>query len=175
MNADQIVAEIREANLSYLMLAQTLIRSDPEQALFFDRMTSRVPAGLSRSGEPVFVNLEFIDGTRGAHINISGISGVATKTTYATFLLYSLFTSGVLGAEATNTKALPNGVASWAETYDPKFKGRLVLPSLPMFLLLPAMLRHGIGFYVALAVNVALTALLYFGMVKIGAAFGMKF
>lgn len=34
MNADQIVAEIREANLSYLMLAQTLIRSDPEQALY---------------------------------------------------------------------------------------------------------------------------------------------
>ena len=35
-----------------------------------------------------------------------GISGVATKTTYATFLLYSLFHSGVLGAEAVNTKAL---------------------------------------------------------------------
>ena len=32
--------------------------------------------------------------------------GVATKTTYATFLLYSLFTSGVLGDEAHNTKAL---------------------------------------------------------------------
>ena len=51
----------------------------------------------------------------------------------------------------------------------------LVLPSLPMFLLLPAMLRHGFGFYLALALNVALTALLYFGMVKIGAAFGLKF
>jgi flagellar transcriptional activator FlhD len=34
MNADQILAEIREANLSYLMLAQTLIRTDREQALF---------------------------------------------------------------------------------------------------------------------------------------------
>ena len=34
MNTDQILAEIREANLSYLMLAQTLIRSDREQALF---------------------------------------------------------------------------------------------------------------------------------------------
>ena len=32
--------------------------------------------------------------------------GVATKTSYATFLLYSLFNSGVLGAEAANTKAL---------------------------------------------------------------------
>lgn len=34
MNADQILAEIREANLSYLMLAQSLIRGDREQALY---------------------------------------------------------------------------------------------------------------------------------------------
>ena len=34
MNADQILSEIREANLSYLMLAQSLIRADKEQALY---------------------------------------------------------------------------------------------------------------------------------------------
>ena len=34
MNTDQVLAEIREANLSYLMLAQSLIRSDRDQALF---------------------------------------------------------------------------------------------------------------------------------------------
>jgi flagellar transcriptional activator FlhD len=34
MTSDQVLAEIREANLSYLMLAQSLIRSDREQALF---------------------------------------------------------------------------------------------------------------------------------------------
>ncbi|MDP3083320.1 MAG: flagellar transcriptional regulator FlhD [Rubrivivax sp.] len=34
MTADQILAEIREANLSYLMLAQSLVRSDREQALY---------------------------------------------------------------------------------------------------------------------------------------------
>jgi flagellar transcriptional activator FlhD len=34
MTADQILAEIREANLSYLMLAQSLIRLDRDQALF---------------------------------------------------------------------------------------------------------------------------------------------
>ena len=34
MNADQILNEIREANLSYLMLAQSLIRTDREQALY---------------------------------------------------------------------------------------------------------------------------------------------
>ena len=34
MDTNQILAEIREANLSYLMLAQSLIRADREQALF---------------------------------------------------------------------------------------------------------------------------------------------
>ena len=34
MTTEQMLAEIREANLSYLMLAQSLIRADREQALF---------------------------------------------------------------------------------------------------------------------------------------------
>jgi flagellar transcriptional activator FlhD len=34
MSPEQVLAEIREANLSYLMLAQSLIRSDREQALY---------------------------------------------------------------------------------------------------------------------------------------------
>src|SRR5690606_40043674 len=34
MNTEQILSEIRESNLSYLMLAQSLIRADREQALF---------------------------------------------------------------------------------------------------------------------------------------------
>jgi DNA helicase HerA-like ATPase len=71
--------------------------ADRELALYFDKMRdSRFPAGLSRDGQPVYGNLEFLDGTRGAHVNISGISGVATKTTYALFLLYGLFHSSSL-------------------------------------------------------------------------------
>jgi DNA helicase HerA-like ATPase len=77
-----------------------------DQALFFDSMERKVPIGLSRDGEPVFANLDFLDGSRGAHVNISGISGVATKTSYATFLLHSLFTSGALGSDAANTHAI---------------------------------------------------------------------
>ena len=77
-----------------------------DQALFFDRMDRRFPVGASRSGEPLYANFEFINGQRGAHVNISGVSGVATKTSYATFLLHSLFTSGVLGAAVVNTRAL---------------------------------------------------------------------
>ena len=50
MNADHILAEIREANLSYLMLAQTLIRTDREQALFrlgINEDTATMLAGLT--------------------------------------------------------------------------------------------------------------------------------
>ena len=79
---------------------------DRDEALYFDQMERRVPAGLSRDGEAVFLDLDFLDGTRGAHVNISGVSGVATKTTYALFLLYALFHSTVLGRSAVNTKAI---------------------------------------------------------------------
>lgn len=77
-----------------------------QRALFIDRMEKKIAIGFTRTGEPVFANLEFLDGTRGAHVSISGVSGVATKTTYATFLLYSLFHSEALGADASNTRAL---------------------------------------------------------------------
>src|ERR687898_2756608 len=82
------------------------VGAERDDALLFSQMPARLPAGLSRDDEPFYLDLEFVDGTRGAHVNISGISGVATKTSYATFLLYSLFHSGVLGVEAANTKAL---------------------------------------------------------------------
>lgn len=80
-----------------------------DEALYFDKMRAdgtAFRAGLSRDGQPIYGNLEFLDGTRGAHMNISGISGVATKTSYALFLLYSLLHSQVLGQHAANTKAI---------------------------------------------------------------------
>ncbi|HEU4529362.1 MAG TPA: ATP-binding protein [Actinomycetota bacterium] len=79
---------------------------DRDEALYFDQMHRRLPAGLTRDGEPVFLDLDFLDGSRGAHVNISGVSGVATKTTYALFLLYALFHSDALGGYGANTKAI---------------------------------------------------------------------
>ncbi len=74
--------------------------------LYFDRMEKKIPVGLSKTGDPIYLNWEFLNGEKGAHVSISGISGIATKTTFATFLLYSLFHSGVLGNEAPNTHAI---------------------------------------------------------------------
>jgi DNA helicase HerA-like ATPase len=78
-----------------------------DSALYFDTMAdAKVPVGLGRDGQPVFLNFDFVDGTRGGHVSISGVSGIATKTSFATFLLHSMFNSGVLAGEAHNTKAL---------------------------------------------------------------------
>ncbi len=48
-----------------------------------------------------------------------------------------------------------------------------VLPTLPMFLVMPAMLRHGIGFWTALAVCCALTVVLYLATVWVLGKFGV--
>jgi hypothetical protein len=49
-----------------------------------------------------------------------------------------------------------------------------VLPSLPMFLLMPAMLRSGVNFWTALALGCALTIALYFGMTWLGPRIGLR-
>ena len=49
-----------------------------------------------------------------------------------------------------------------------------VLPSLPMFLLMPFLLRKGISFPAALSAGIALTGVLYFLMTKVLEKFGMN-
>ena len=61
-----------------------------ELALYYDQMKRRIPAGISRTGDVVYLNYDFINGREGAHVSISGMSGVATKTSYALFLLNSI-------------------------------------------------------------------------------------
>ncbi len=76
-----------------------------DAALYYDRMQQRLPVGSMKNGESAFVNLAFLDGRQGGHVNISGISGVAAKTSYALFLLYSLYNSRVL-QDAASAKTL---------------------------------------------------------------------
>jgi hypothetical protein len=49
-----------------------------------------------------------------------------------------------------------------------------VLPSLPMFLLIPLLLRQGMSFWLALAFGCALTMALYSGMIWAGPKFGLR-
>jgi hypothetical protein len=49
-----------------------------------------------------------------------------------------------------------------------------VLPSLPMFLVIPIMLRQGLPFWLALTLGCALTIALYSAMTFIGPRFGLR-
>ncbi len=79
-----------------------------EQAIYRDAMGDRaLPVGVDASGEPVYLDVRFFDGDSGGHMSISGISGVATKTTYALFFLRMLVGRGTpLGVHAANTRIL---------------------------------------------------------------------
>lgn len=68
----------------------------------------------------------------------------------------------------------------WHDTRDPKLVADYVgstfwyfLPSMPMFLLIPALLRSGYGFWTALATGCALTIVLYLITVTVAARFGI--
>lgn len=49
-----------------------------------------------------------------------------------------------------------------------------VLPSLPMFLLIPLLLRNGVSFWAALIAGCGLTVVLYVAMIQVGTRIGMK-
>ena len=49
-----------------------------------------------------------------------------------------------------------------------------VIPSLPMFLLIPALLRQGVGFWPSLVAGCVLTVALYGAMTWIGPRFGLS-
>ena len=49
-----------------------------------------------------------------------------------------------------------------------------VLPSLPMFLVIPALLNRGVGFWWALAAGCLLTVALYLAMMQVGPKLGLR-
>ena len=65
-------------------------------ALGIDTMLkeNRIPAGLIKMSNQVeaivYLDKAYVIGPESAHVNISGISGLATKTSYAMFLLQSI-------------------------------------------------------------------------------------
>ncbi len=69
----------------------------------------------------------------------------------------------------------------WRDTADPVRMAAhagatfwYVLPSLPMFLLIPALLRSGMGFWATLVLGCALTIALYAAMSWVGPRFGLR-
>ncbi len=101
---------------------------------------------------------------------IAVISEIAKRSPAAGALIASLPMVSILGM-----------IWLWQGTRDPERMAAhagatfwFVLPSLPMFLAMPWLLRHGVGFWVALGAGCALTILLYGAMVWIGPRFGLR-
>lgn len=74
----------------------TTDKQDIQIALGLDSIDkdTAVPAGLMTTGNnisvPITYNGDFLIGPEGAHMNVSGISGLATKTSYIMFLLKAI-------------------------------------------------------------------------------------
>ena len=78
-----------------------------DKALYVDEMSRPLPVGIGRDELPVHVDLDFFDGRKGGHMSISGISGVATKTSFALFFLRMLTAHPqILGEGAANLRVL---------------------------------------------------------------------
>lgn len=95
------VTVIHNTNENYMPLqeGQPVYTSDEDDikiALGLDAIPPEcaIPAGLMKASNnvnvPIPYNGEFLIGPEGAHLNVSGISGLATKTSYIMFLLKAI-------------------------------------------------------------------------------------
>ncbi|AYJ86327.1 DUF3147 family protein [Sphingomonas paeninsulae] len=101
---------------------------------------------------------------------IALISEIAKRSPTAGALVASLPLVSILGM-----------IWLWRDTHDATRMAAhagatfwYVIPSLPMFLLIPYLLRHGFGFWSALSAGCLLTIALYLAMVFIGPRFGLR-
>ena len=88
-NDKNIYTPVNNDSPVYLAKAEEI-----KQALGLDKVRNPLPCGFLKMYAdteneiflPVNLNSQFILGPEGAHLNISGISGLAAKTSYAMFL-----------------------------------------------------------------------------------------
>jgi len=96
-----VLRQIPEEPLQPVPLGHVFVASDIDvaQALRMDgylhsAAPTAIPIGLYTSGgleAPVYLDADFLLGPEAAHLNISGVSGLATKTSAVEFLLASMF------------------------------------------------------------------------------------
>lgn len=91
-NTDNIYIPVQEGKSVYLA-----DESEIRAALGLDKVDNPLPAGYiemydgeNKTTIPVNFNSHFLIGPEGAHLNISGISGLASKTSYAMFLMKAI-------------------------------------------------------------------------------------
>ena len=96
-----VLRQVPEEPLQPVPLGPVWLASDADVVLALrmdaylggDRPTG-IPAGLYAAGgleSPVYLDCDFLLGPEAAHLNITGVSGLATKTSAVEFLLSSIF------------------------------------------------------------------------------------
>ena len=99
--AAAVLRQLPEEPLQPVPLGPVWLASDSDVALALrmegytahERATG-IPVGLYAAGgleSPVFLDADFLLGPEAAHLNITGVSGLATKTSAVEFLLGSIF------------------------------------------------------------------------------------
>jgi DNA helicase HerA-like ATPase len=96
-----VLRQIPEEPLQPVPMGEVYVAGDAdvEAALRMDAYLAEgsrtgVPVGLYRSGgteSPVYLDADFLLGPEAAHLNITGVSGLATKTSAVEWLLSSIF------------------------------------------------------------------------------------
>jgi DNA helicase HerA-like ATPase len=96
-----VLRQIPEEPLQPVPMGEVFLASDDDVtlALRMDTYTradarTAIPIGLYRSGgmdSPIYLDADFLVGPEAAHLNITGVSGLATKTSAVEFILASLF------------------------------------------------------------------------------------
>ena len=98
--AAAVLRQTPEEPLQPVPLAQVFLAADGDvaAALRMDGYTGEagtgIPIGAYRAGgldAPVFLDADFLLGPEAAHLNITGVSGLATKTSAVEFFLSSIF------------------------------------------------------------------------------------
>ncbi|HYW33288.1 MAG TPA: hypothetical protein VE869_17430 [Gemmatimonas sp.] len=114
-----VLRHIPEEPLQPVPLGEVFLADDADVALALRMDTyiggtqpTGIPIGVYRAGgmqSPIFLDADFLVGPEAAHLNISGVSGLATKTSAIEWLLQSTFTHfpshrGTIAAVCFNVK-----------------------------------------------------------------------
>ena len=93
-NTDDIYMPVPSERLVYFAQPEDIQRALGTDTLLKERPREAIPAGLIKmsngAATVAYLDRRYVLGPESAHINISGISGLATKTSYAMFLIQSI-------------------------------------------------------------------------------------
>src|SRR5438034_4490358 len=97
-----VLRQMPEEPLQPVQMGRVMLATDEDVAIALRMDTylapesrTAIPVGIYRAGAmeaPIYLDADFLIGPEAAHLNITGVSGLATKTSAVEWLLASIFT-----------------------------------------------------------------------------------